>query len=140
MKAIRGATTIARDEVGEIKDKVSELLGCIVSGNGLEKNDIICIMLSSTGDIKSMYPAKAAREAGFSSCALYSSLEPDIEDALPLHFKDATILADSETCLLRPSSAAAPFGNVTIVGDWISTGLPATIESAAMSAHIDISR
>ena len=63
-----------------------------------------------------------------------------IEDALPLHFKDATILADSETCLLRPSSAAAPFGNVTLVGDWISTGLPATIESAAMSAHIDISR
>ena len=84
MKAIRGATTIARDEAGEIKDKVSELLGCIVSRNGLEKNDIICIMLSSTGDIKSMYPAKAAREAGFSSCALYSSLEPDIEDALPL--------------------------------------------------------
>ncbi|MCD8309053.1 MAG: (d)CMP kinase, partial [Clostridia bacterium] len=50
----------------------------------LSCENIICIMFSSTGDIRSFYPAKAAREAGFDGCALFSSLEPPIQGALPL--------------------------------------------------------
>ena len=82
MKAIRGATTIDIDTPEEIRTKVKELLKCIVENNRLSSDKIICIMLSSTADIKSLYPAKAAREAGFSDCALYSSLEPDINCSL----------------------------------------------------------
>lgn len=84
MKAIRGATTVACDSPSEIKKAVKELLVKISEDNGIEEEDIICIMFSSTSDIKSFYPAKAAREAGFSACPLYSSLEPDIDDALRL--------------------------------------------------------
>lgn len=82
MKAIRGATTLNSDTPDEVRSKVKELLTAIVSVNNLKADDIICIMLSSTADIKSLYPAKAAREAGFSHCALYSSLEPDIDGSL----------------------------------------------------------
>lgn len=78
MKAIRGATTVTADKPEHIKEGVKELLTEIVRLNNLEFGQIICIMFSSTADLKSYYPAKAAREAGFSSCALYSSLEPEI--------------------------------------------------------------
>lgn len=82
MKAIRGATTVSQDSPEEIRTAVKELLHGIVGANNLKTEQIICIMFSSTADIKSYYPAKAAREAGFSICPLYSSLEPDIDGAL----------------------------------------------------------
>ncbi|MGN0808235.1 MAG: (d)CMP kinase [Candidatus Coproplasma sp.] len=84
MRAIRGATTISKDCAEEVKVAVKNLLTQIASDNRLEEEDIICIMFSSTSDIKSFYPAKAAREAGFSACPLYSSTEPDIDGALKL--------------------------------------------------------
>ena len=82
MIAIRGATTVAEDTPKAIKKCVKELLSGIVEANGLDMEQIICIMFSSTADLKSFYPAKAAREAGFSTCALYSSAEPEIDGAL----------------------------------------------------------
>src|SRR5574344_1027977 len=84
MRAIRGATTISNDSPEEVNVAVKDLLTQIASVNRLEEEDIICIMFSSTADIKSFYPAKAAREAGFSACPLYSSTEPDIDGALKL--------------------------------------------------------
>lgn len=82
MKAIRGATTVAKDTPTEMKDSVKELLDEIVKANALAEENIICIMFSNTSDLRSFYPAKAAREAGFFKCALFSSLEPDIDGAL----------------------------------------------------------
>ncbi len=82
MKAIRGATTVAQDSAEEIKKCVKELLLEIKQRNSLVDEQIICIMFSNTSDLHSYYPAKAAREAGFISCALYSSLEPEIDGAL----------------------------------------------------------
>lgn len=82
MKAIRGAITVSQDSPGQIKEGVNELLTEISVKNTLSVGDIICIMFSSTSDLKSYYPAKAARECGFSSCALYSSVEPDIVGSL----------------------------------------------------------
>ncbi|MDE6105003.1 MAG: chorismate mutase, partial [Clostridia bacterium] len=84
MKAIRGATTVLKDSAEEIKSSVKELLERIKDTNGLTEENIICIMFSNTADIRSYYPAKAAREAGFFHCALYSSLEPEIDGALKL--------------------------------------------------------
>ncbi|MDE7379954.1 MAG: (d)CMP kinase, partial [Clostridia bacterium] len=82
MRAVRGATTVAEDKPELIRQAVKELLNTIVKENSLDYSQIICIMFSNTADIKSYYPAKAAREAGFATCALYSSLEPEIEGAL----------------------------------------------------------
>lgn len=84
MKAIRGATTVDFDSAEQIKERIKELLESICTQNSIEKDSIICIMFSNTSDIRSYYPAKAARECGFSGSALYSSLEPEIEGSLAL--------------------------------------------------------
>lgn len=82
MKAIRGATTVNCDCAEEIKTGVKELLYEIKAQNSLQDEDIICILFSNTADIRSFYPAKAAREAGFFSAPLFSALEPEIDGAL----------------------------------------------------------
>ncbi len=84
MVVIRGATTIPEDTSDEIKRAVEELLEQIVSCNHLIKDEIVSIVFSSTSDIHSYYPAKAAREAGYMSCSLFSAMEPDIDGGLPL--------------------------------------------------------
>lgn len=84
MKAIRGATTVKADSAEEIKGAVKELLDGIFDANRLRSDEVVCIMLSSTADIKSMYPAKAAREAGYALYPLFSAAEPEIDGALPL--------------------------------------------------------
>lgn len=82
MKAIRGATTLKCDTPEEIRDSVSCLLNEIKVRNRLNEGDIICILFSSTADIRSFYPAKAARESGFFNVPLFSSLEPEISGSL----------------------------------------------------------
>lgn len=84
MVVIRGATTIEQDGIEEIRSAVKELLDKIVLKNSIEKSEIISIVFSSTTDIHSYYPAKAAREAGYESSALFSAMEPEIEGSLPL--------------------------------------------------------
>lgn len=82
MIAIRGATTVERDCENDIKESVAELLNEIKQKNCLKDEDLVCIIFSNTADLHSFYPAKAAREVGFYSCALFSALEPDIDGSL----------------------------------------------------------
>ncbi len=84
MTVIRGATTIAEDNPEEIRKAVKELIDQTVSRNFLHRDEILSIVFSSTSDIHSYYPAKAAREAGYASSPLFSAQEPDIEGGLPL--------------------------------------------------------
>ncbi len=84
MVVIRGATTIPKDSPEEIKKAVEELLEQIESCNHLIKDEFVSMVFSSTSDIHSYYPAKAAREAGYVACSLFSAMEPDIEGGLPL--------------------------------------------------------
>jgi len=96
MKAIRGATTVEKDEAENIKQRVKELLTEIKNANNLNEDNMIFILFSNTADIRSFYPAKAAREAGVFSCALYSSLEPEIENSINKCIR-VMVLADIST-------------------------------------------
>lgn len=84
MVVIRGAITIAEDNAEEIRKAVKELLLQIESRNSITRDEVVSMVFSSTSDIHSFYPAKAAREAGFESSALFSAQEPDIEGGLKL--------------------------------------------------------
>ena len=84
LTAIRGATSVAADTPEEIRGAVRELLEAICHKNRLREDDIVCILFSNTSDIRSLYPAKAAREAGFARAALWSAAEPESDGALPL--------------------------------------------------------
>ena len=62
-----------------------------------------------------------------------ASREAKVLKALVLKEKHATIAPDPASDLIRPT-VATPIPNVFLAGDWIQTGLPATIESAVLVA------
>ena len=97
MTVIRGATTIAEDTPEEIRGAVKELLEQIESRNFLKRDEVVSIVFSSTSDIHSFYPAKAAREAGFESCSLFSAQEPDIDGGLKLCIRVMLFVEKNET-------------------------------------------
>jgi squalene-associated FAD-dependent desaturase len=63
-----------------------------------------------------------------------ASREAKLLKALVIKEKQATIAPDCESDRLRPG-AVTPIDNLFLAGDWIQTGLPATIESAVASGH-----
>lgn len=95
MKAIRGAITVNKDTAEEVKSAVKELLLTVSERNRLKDEDIVCIHFSNTVDIRSYYPAKAAREAGFYSAPLFSAQEPEIDGSLPLCIR-VMLLVDAD--------------------------------------------
>jgi squalene-associated FAD-dependent desaturase len=72
-----------------------------------------------TGDLHAMIPA---------------SRDARVIKALVLKEKQATMAPSPECDRLRPG-LATPISNFFLAGDWIQTGLPATIESAVASGH-----
>lgn len=96
MNVIRGAITVEEDTPAQIKEQTAKLLREIAGQNDLKEENVKAIVFSTTQDIHSYYPAKAAREAGFEKAALFSAAEPDIVGALPLCIR-VMILAENLT-------------------------------------------
>ncbi|AZT90383.1 chorismate mutase [Caldicellulosiruptor changbaiensis] len=80
--AIRGATTVDTDSKEDIIQSTQELLNEIIEKNQIKKDDIVFILFTMTKDLKSTFPAYAARLMGFTDVPLICAQELDIEGAL----------------------------------------------------------
>jgi squalene-associated FAD-dependent desaturase len=60
-----------------------------------------------------------------------------VKHVFPLKCFDATFSARPETTPLRPD-VVTPWKNLVLAGDWVATGLPATIEGAAQSGQMAV--
>lgn len=78
MRALRGATTVERDEPEHITDRVVTLLKEMFARNDVDHDDIISIIFTSTSDIHSMYPPTAARTMGLGDVPLIGAQEIDV--------------------------------------------------------------
>ncbi len=56
----------------------------MLDANGLGVADVISIVFTATEDIKSTFPAAAARSIGFEEVPLMCAREMDVEGSLPL--------------------------------------------------------
>jgi chorismate mutase len=81
--AIRGAIDVPTDTPDHVSAAVIELVRAIAERNRLEPSAIISAQFTVTPDVKSLFPAKAAREAGWSSVPMLCTLEIDVPGALP---------------------------------------------------------
>src|SRR5260370_1102954 len=82
VRGIRGATTVATDSSEAILAVTSELLEAIVAANRVAIDDIASIIFTVTPDLKSEYPARAARLLGWSNLALIGATEMDLPGGL----------------------------------------------------------
>jgi chorismate mutase len=82
MHAIRGATTVTRDDGDELIAATRELLLAIIERNTLVAADVISAIFTLTPDLASEFPALAARELGWTEAALLCTMEIPVPGAL----------------------------------------------------------
>jgi monofunctional chorismate mutase len=81
--AIRGATSVEEDDPQQIAEATRELLGQIVERNCLELDEIVSVFFTLTQDLKSVFPALAAREMGWVGVPLLCASEIPVEGSMP---------------------------------------------------------
>lgn len=83
IRAVRGATQLTADDPAEMTDAVVELLTAMLDRNGLSPDDLISVIFTSTPDLKSAFPAAAARTLQIGDVPLLCAQELDVDGALP---------------------------------------------------------
>jgi chorismate mutase len=83
VRAARGAITVDRDERDAVLDATERLVRELVRRNGIETDDLVSIVFTATGDLRSVFPAEAARRMGLADVPLLCARELDVEGAMP---------------------------------------------------------
>lgn len=83
LRAIRGATTVPRDDRVAILTATRELLGELLARNGIDQSAIVSAIFTMTEDLRSEFPARAARELGWHDIPLLCAMEVPVPGALP---------------------------------------------------------
>ncbi len=85
VRGIRGATVIAEDQADTVIAATQELLEAIQAANpDLSEEEIACIFFTVTEDIRSAYPAKAARLMGWNDAPMLCAREIPVPGSLSL--------------------------------------------------------
>ena len=82
-RGIRGATTVVANTRENILAATRELLLQIISTNGINEEDVACILFTTTEDLDAEFPAVAARELGLNRSALMCGHEMNVPGSLP---------------------------------------------------------
>lgn len=98
VRAIRGATQLECDERDHLLDRVSELVLTVLADNGLSADDLISVVFTATADVRSEFPAYAARRLGLVDVPLLCARELEVATSMPLIVR---LLAHVETTLTR---------------------------------------
>ncbi|HEX8135124.1 MAG TPA: chorismate mutase, partial [Actinomycetes bacterium] len=81
--ALSGATTVDTDNAGAVVERTSELLSILLERNGVEHDQLVSIIFTSTRDLRSAFPALAARELGLGDVPLLCAGELDVVGGNP---------------------------------------------------------
>lgn len=106
LRAIRGATTASANREEEILAAVRELLSGLLEANELGADHLVCAFFSATPDLDAAFPAKAARELGWTDVPLFGAQELAVSGApercvrVMLMAQDAPGCAPAPTCHL----------------------------------------
>ena len=85
IRGLRGATTIESDEELAVLIATDSLATKMAEVNGVNPDDIISVIISTTLDIKSTFPAKAVRTIeGWKYVPVMCTHEMDVANSMPL--------------------------------------------------------
>jgi chorismate mutase len=98
VRALRGATTVERDEPEHITERVVTLLREMWARNDVQHDDLISIIFTTTPDVHSMYPPTAARTIGLGDVPLIGAQEIDVPTGTKMCIR---VMAHLETARSR---------------------------------------
>ncbi len=82
-RGMRGATTVGENSERAIIAATRTLLERMVSANGIATEDIASVIFTTTPDLDAAYPARAARDLGWTNIPLLGAQEIDVPNSLP---------------------------------------------------------
>lgn len=83
VRAIRGAIQLDVDEREHLLASTRELVSEVMRANALSPDRLISIVFTVTVDLRSEFPAVAARELGLGDVPLLCTVEIDVPGSLP---------------------------------------------------------
>ena len=83
LRALRGATTVERNDAELILEGTEELVRAVMERNGVEPDDMVSCIFTCTGDLDAEFPAVAARRLGLASVPLLCAREIDVPGSMP---------------------------------------------------------
>jgi chorismate mutase len=98
VRAVRGAIQLDVDEREHVLSSTRELVSSVLAANSLTSDDVISIMFTATADVRSEFPAVAARDLGLGDVPLMCAQELNIAEAMPLVIR---LMAHVNTTLSR---------------------------------------
>ncbi|WP_084678399.1 chorismate mutase [Actinopolymorpha alba] len=98
VRAVRGATQLEADEREHLLERVAELVKEVLRSNDLTNDDLISVVFTATGDVRSEFPAYAARLMGMTDVPLLCARELEIDGSMP---RVVRLMAHVETDLSR---------------------------------------
>ena len=82
VRGLRGASTCRVDTVEEIGEVTRELVLAMLERNGIDHDDVISVLFTTTPDLVAGFPATAARDIGFGDVPLLCASEIAVPGAM----------------------------------------------------------
>lgn len=115
VRGIRGATTVEQDEPQAILAATTELLQELFRANGIATfEEIASIIFTTTEDLRSVFPAEAARQLGLNDVPLLCSREIPVAGSTPrcirvlVHFNTDRLQREIQHVYLREAKSLRP--------------------------------
>jgi chorismate mutase len=83
IRGVRGATTAVEDTPDAIWEATRELMQAVIEANGIEEEFVASVIFTTTPDLVAAYPAKAARDLGWTQTALMGCQEIAVPGGIP---------------------------------------------------------
>ena len=75
VRAARGAIKVGEDDPEVVLTATGRLLGAVLEANGVEREDLVSILFTVTDDLRSVFPAEAARRMDLGAVPLLCARE-----------------------------------------------------------------
>jgi chorismate mutase len=92
LRAARGAIRVPSDDGDALLGSTERLLSAVLQRNVIDPEDLVSIMFTATEDLRSAFPAEAARRMGLGRVPLMCAQEIPVQGSMPsvirilLHF------------------------------------------------------
>ena len=83
MRAARGAIAVQHDDAETLLSTTQRLLAAMLQRNEVATEDIVSVLFTATDDLRSAFPAEAARRLGLGRVPLMCAREIPVEGAMP---------------------------------------------------------
>ena len=102
LRAARGAIRVPSDDGDALLGSTERLLSAVLHRNAIDPEDLVSIMFTATEDLRSAFPAEAARRMGLGRVPLMCAQEIPVHGSMPsiirilLHFHSDRTLEEIE--------------------------------------------